>query len=53
MDIEKIKDELQACKREMGNEKDANNYRWVGYVIGFMLSFVISFAFFARLMGQT
>ena len=50
--MDKVKDEkTQACKRELENEKAANNYRWVGFVIGFLASFLLSFAIFARLMS--
>ena len=48
---EQVNAELQACKRELENEKTANNYRWMGYVIGFMASFLLSFVLLARLMA--
>ena len=41
---------IEKLKMELENERIANNCLWIGYIIGFLASFFLSFAFLARFM---
>ena len=51
MNPETAKLELEACKRELENEKEGNSYRWIGFVVGFAISFAVSFICLVRFIA--